>query len=61
MLFQLWLTMNLIVEQNQAKIEMVILNEEETKAALFEGKKKKYFHVKHEAYWIEQEKIKPKH
>ena len=34
----------------------IILNDEETEAAIFEGKKRKYFLEKNKDYWIEQEK-----
>lgn len=40
-------------------IELPDLTEQETKDAILEAKKKKYFHEKHKAYWEEQEKIKP--
>jgi hypothetical protein len=49
-----------ILEQNREKIEKIVLTEQEIKEAIFEAKKKKFFHVEHEAYWNEQEKIKSK-
>ena len=39
--------------------ESIELTEEETKAAILEAKKKKYFHEKHREYWQEQERVKP--
>lgn len=35
--------------------ESIELTEEETKDAILEGKKKKYFYLKSKDYWIEQE------
>lgn len=39
------------------------LNEAELKAAILEGKKRRYFHEKHRDYWQEKEekKVKGKH
>jgi hypothetical protein len=38
--------------------EKVELTEEEIKAAILEGKKKKYFHEKNKGYWEAQERPK---
>lgn len=40
--------------------EKVILTPEEEMDAILEGKRKKYFHEKHKAYWEEKEKPKTK-
>lgn len=39
--------------------ESIELTPEEIEAALLEGRKKKYFHVKHREYWETQDKTKP--
>lgn len=40
--------------------ESIELTDEELKAAILEGKKKKYFKEQHKDYWIEAEKKKVK-
>jgi len=47
-----------LVDENREKIEAIILTDEEIKAAIYEAKKKKYFHEKNFPYWNEQEKKK---
>ena len=44
----------------KADFESVELTEEEIKAALLEGKKKKWFHEKNKEYWDNQERPKVK-
>ena len=48
-----------VIQSNAALIEAIELTEDEIKAAILEGKRKKYFKLKHEDYWKEQE-YKPK-
>lgn len=43
-----------------AFFEKVELTEDEIKAAILEGKKRKYFREQHRDYWIEVEKKKVK-
>ena len=43
------------LSENKVKIEKIVLTDEEIKEAIFEGKKRKYFHVKHKPYWDEQQ------
>jgi hypothetical protein len=47
-----------LINENRLKIEAIVLTDEEVKAAIFEAKKKKYFHEKNFPYWDEQEKKK---
>lgn len=42
-----------------AEVMLTELTEEEIKEAIYQGKKKKYFHEKNKAYWQEQENKKP--
>jgi len=46
------------VDENREKIEAIVHTDSEIKEAIFEAKKKKYFHEKSFHYWNEQEKKK---
>lgn len=48
------------IERGRALIMAVELTEDERQAAIFEAKRKKYFHLRNLERWSEQQKEKPK-
>lgn len=47
-----------VIDKNLALINAVELTEEETALAIFEGKRKKFFNLKHKDYWQSLDKTK---